>query len=52
MARSFGRLGLVCLAVYLILQGLVTLAGLSFVGLPVLLGVLAILAGVLLLVGR
>jgi hypothetical protein len=52
MARTFGRLGLVCLAVYLILQGLVSLASLHFTGLGVLLGLLAILAGVLLLVGR
>lgn len=52
MARSWGRLGTVCLAVYLLLQGLVHLLSLSFVGLWVLLGVLAILAGVLLLAGR
>lgn len=52
MARTFGRLGAVCLGVYLVLQGLVSLANLSFSGLGLLLGVLAILAGVLVLVGK
>ena len=52
MARTFGRLGVVCLGIYLVLQGLVHAASLSFSGLGVLLGVLAILAGVLLLVGK
>ena len=52
MARSYTRLGHVCLGIYLLLQGLVLLLGLSFVGLPILLGVLAIIAGVLLIAGR
>lgn len=52
MARNLGRLGNVCLGVYLLLQGLVLLLSLSFVGLPILLGVLAIIAGVLLIAGR
>jgi uncharacterized membrane protein HdeD (DUF308 family) len=52
MARSYTRLGNVCLGVYLLLQGLVLLLGLSFVGLPILLGVLAIIAGVLIIAGR
>ena len=52
MARSLGRLGSVCLGVYLLLQGLVMLLGLSFTGLPILLGVLALLACVLILAGR
>jgi hypothetical protein len=52
MARSFGRLGMVCLAVYLVLHGLALLVSLSFVGLHVLLGLLAIVAGILLLAGR
>ena len=52
MARSYARLGNVCLGVYLLLQGLVLLLGLSFTGLPILLGVLAIVAGVLLIAGR
>ncbi|HEV8630660.1 MAG TPA: hypothetical protein VGV61_10115 [Thermoanaerobaculia bacterium] len=50
MARSFGRLGTACLAVYLLLQGLLQASSLSFPGM--LLGVLAILAGALLLAGR
>ncbi|HXT22899.1 MAG TPA: hypothetical protein VN923_19280 [Thermoanaerobaculia bacterium] len=52
MARSFGRLGSVCLGIYLLLQGLVLLLGLSFYGLSILLGVLAVIAGVLLIAGR
>jgi hypothetical protein len=52
MARTFGRLGIVCLGIYLLLQGLVHVIGLGFAGLGVLMGVLAILAGVLLLVGK
>jgi hypothetical protein len=52
MAKSIGRLGGVCLGIYLLIQGLVHLVGLSFSGIGVLLGVLAILAGVLILAGR
>ncbi len=52
MARALSRLGGVCLGVYLLLQGLVHLLGLAFLGLNVLLGVLALLAGVLLLAGK
>jgi len=52
MARSYARIANVCLGVYLLLQGLVLLLGLSFVGLPILLGVLAIIAGVLFLARR
>jgi hypothetical protein len=52
MARSLPRLGTAVLAVYLLLQGLVLVASLSFTGLALLLGVLAVLAGVLLLAGR
>ncbi len=52
MARNLSRLGLAALGIYLILQGLVSVIGLSFSGLGLLLGVLAIVAGVLLLVGR
>ena len=35
---TYSRLGNVCLGIYLLLQGLVLLLGLSFVGLPILLG--------------
>ena len=52
MARSYTRLGNVCLGIYLLLQGLVLLLGLHFTGLAILLGVLAIVAGVLLIAGR
>ena len=52
MARSYTRVAFICLGVYLQLQGLVLLLGLSFTGLPILLGVLAIVAGVLLIAGR
>jgi hypothetical protein len=52
MARSFGRLGSICLGIYLLGQGLALLIGLSFVGMPILLGILAIIAGVVILAGR
>lgn len=52
MARSWGRIGHICLGIYLLLQGLALLLGLSFVGMPVLLGLLAIAAGALILAGR
>jgi uncharacterized membrane protein HdeD (DUF308 family) len=52
MARTFGRLGVVCLGIYLVLHGLILLVNLHFTGLPVLAGLLAILAGVLLLAGK
>ena len=52
MAKSLGRLGAACLGIYLVLQGLVNVVNLSFSGLGLLMGVLAILAGVLLLAGR
>jgi hypothetical protein len=52
MARTFGRIGIAALGIYLVLQGLVSIIGLSFSGLGLLLGVLAIVAGVLLLIGR
>jgi hypothetical protein len=43
---------MILLAVWLILYGLVTLASLHFTGLPIILGVLALVAGVLLLLGK
>jgi hypothetical protein len=45
-------IGIILLSIYLILVGLVLLLGLSFAGLPVLEGALALLAGVALLAGR
>jgi len=46
------NLGLLLLAIYLILQGLIPLLHLSFSGLSVVMAILAIAAGVLLLLGR
>ena len=51
MARS-RSLGMAVLGVYLIVHGLVLAVSLSFTGLPLLLGALAVVAGVLLLAGR
>jgi hypothetical protein len=45
-------IGIILLSVYLILVGLVLLLGLSFYGLPLLEGALALLAGIALLAGR
>ena len=52
MARNLGRIGTVCLGVYLVLQGLVGLFGLAFYGLGIVIGILALIAGVVLLAGR
>ncbi len=46
------NLGLLLLAIYLILQGLIPLLHLMFSGLSVLMAILAIAAGILLLLGR
>jgi hypothetical protein len=46
------RLGMLVLALWLILTGLIGLFGLTFTGLPVIMGVLAIVAGLLILVER
>lgn len=50
-ARLTRNLGMLLLAVWLIIYGLTTL-GFSFPGLGALLGLLAIAAGILLLMGR
>lgn len=50
--KSTYRVGIALLAVYLILVGLVALLGLHFNGLRLLEGLLALIAGILLLVGR
>jgi hypothetical protein len=53
LRRSFGSaLGWLLLAVYLILLGLSFVIGLSFSGLGVILAVLALAAGILILLGR
>ena len=46
------NLGMILLAIWLILYGLIALLGLSFSGLPVIMAILAIAAGVLILLGR
>lgn len=45
----YGRLGMILLAVWLILEGLILLLGLSFTGLNAVMGLLALAAGILLL---
>ncbi len=46
------NLGMILLGVWLILNGLIVLLGFSFQGLPLLMAILAIAAGVLILLGR
>jgi len=50
--RSTRSAGMTLLGIYLILQGLVSLIGLSFQGLGLILGLVALIAGILLLLGR
>lgn len=45
-------LGIKLLGVFLLLEGLLRLIGLQFAGLPILMGILALIAGILLLVGK
>ncbi len=58
MARRRGRyfftdnLGFLLLAIWLILTGLIALLGLSFAGLGIIMGLLALAAGILILIGR
>ena len=47
-----GNLGMLLLAILLILQGLVSLLGLSFSGIGMILGILALAAGIALLLGK
>lgn len=47
-----GELGMLLLAIWLFLTGLISLVGLSFSGLGIVMGLLALIAGILLLVGR
>lgn len=46
------NLGMLLLAIWLILEGLVSLLSLSFAGIGLLLGILALAAGVALLLGK
>ena len=50
--RITRNLGMLLLAIWLILTGLVSLFSLSFAGLVIILGVLALLAGILILLER
>ena len=50
--RLTRNLGMLLLAIWLILTGLMPLLNLSFSGVGTLMGILAIAAGVLLLIGR
>jgi hypothetical protein len=52
MARSTRSVGLLLLGIYLILAGLGLLIGLSFAYMRVLEGLLALIAGILILIGR
>ena len=52
MARRSKKLGLLLLAIYLILTGLVHLVHLHFAGLDAVRGLLALLAGILMVVDR
>ena len=47
--RIPNNLGIILLAIWLILEGLISLLGLSFAGLGVIMGLLALVAGILLL---
>lgn len=44
-------LGLLLLAIWLILEGFILLLGLSFTGLSIVMGLLALFAGIILLLG-
>ena len=46
------NLGMLLLAIWLILNGLISIFGLSFNGIDVVMGVLALAAGILILLGR
>ena len=46
------NLGFLLLAIWLILYGLIALLSLSFAGLPVIMAILAIAAGIFILLGR
>jgi hypothetical protein len=46
------NLGMILLSIWLIVSGLITLIGFSFQGLHVIMGILAIAAGVMIVLGR
>ena len=51
MARFNGRLGTILLAIWLILTALIALFHLEMESLPIIMGIIAIVAGICLLVG-
>ncbi len=50
--RLTKNLGLLLLGIWLIMTGLISVLSLSFAGLPMVMAILAIAAGVLILLGR
>jgi hypothetical protein len=50
--RGTRNAGLLLLGIYLIIQGLILLLGLTFPGMGIILGLLALLAGILILFWR
>ena len=50
--RLTKNLGMLLLAIWLILTGLIALLGFSFQGLPLIMAILAMAAGILILIGR
>ncbi len=52
MRRFTRNIGMLLLAIWLILTGLIALFGISFNGLGIIMGVLAIAAGIFILLGR
>jgi hypothetical protein len=52
LSARFSTLGMPLLGVWLILYGLISLLSLSFTGLVQLMGALALVAGILILLGR
>lgn len=45
-------IGMILLAIWFLVYGAIAVLGLTFAGMPILMGILAILIGILLLVGR
>ena len=52
MKRFTKNIGMLLLSIWLILTGLIALFSLSFNGLGIIMGILAIAAGILILLGR
>jgi hypothetical protein len=52
MARTARQIGMILLGIWLILTGILGLTGYTFTGDNTLMGVLALIAGILLLLGR